>query len=94
MSFLPFQNNQLKQIQAHVDKISWEDINSGKVLGLLGIREEKTGESGKIRTVVTLSDDVTAKTFTHVLEFLYAGKLGQKQRIFPRKAHHSEAVVF
>ncbi|XP_064643451.1 rho-related protein racA-like [Lineus longissimus] len=69
----PAPNNQLKQIQAHVNKITWEEINSGTVSGLAGIKEEKTGASGKIRTVITLSDDITAKTFTHVLEFLYAG---------------------
>ncbi|XP_064634886.1 rho-related protein racA-like [Lineus longissimus] len=51
----------------------WEEINSGTVLGLSGIKEEKTGGSGKIHTLITLNDDITAKAFTHVLEFLYAG---------------------
>ncbi|XP_038076186.1 rho-related protein racA-like isoform X2 [Patiria miniata] len=55
---------------------TWEDINEGKIAGLAGILDVVTPDSSscdKPTTQVTISEDISYKTFRHVLEFLYTG---------------------
>ncbi|XP_038076722.1 rho-related protein racA-like isoform X2 [Patiria miniata] len=55
---------------------TWEDINEGKIAGLAGILDVVTPDSSscdKPTTQVTISEDISYKTFHHVLEFLYTG---------------------
>ncbi|XP_022081981.1 rho-related protein racA-like [Acanthaster planci] len=59
-----------------VMNFTWEDINQGKITGLAGIRDEVTPDSSLLETAktkVTISADITYKTFRQVLEFLYSG---------------------
>ncbi|XP_038077466.1 rho-related protein racA-like isoform X1 [Patiria miniata] len=55
---------------------TWEDINEGKIAGLAGILDVVTPDGSscdKPTTQVTISEDISYKTFRHVLEFLYTG---------------------
>ena len=60
------------------DVYSLEKLNSGEVVGISSVQEEMVDENKDLlHTVITLSDEVKAKTFVHVLEFLYTGRLLQ-----------------
>ncbi|XP_022095615.1 rho-related protein racA-like isoform X2 [Acanthaster planci] len=53
-----------------------KDINQGKITGLAGILDEVTPEGSLLETAktqVTISVDISYKTFRYVLEFLYTG---------------------
>ncbi|XP_038076724.1 rho-related protein racA-like [Patiria miniata] len=53
---------------------TWEDINEGKIAGLAGILDVVTSDGSscdKPKSQVTISEDISYKTFRHVLEFLY-----------------------
>ncbi|XP_038077469.1 rho-related protein racA-like isoform X3 [Patiria miniata] len=55
---------------------TWQDINEGKIAGLAGILDVVTPDGSpcdKPKTQVTISEDISYKTFRHVLEFLYTG---------------------
>ena len=61
---------------AKVWNFTWEDINEGKIAGLAGILDvasQDGSELDKPKTQVTISADISYKTFRHVLEYLYTG---------------------
>lgn len=62
------QNNQLLQVD---NEYSIEKLNSGAVPGIASVYE--LGDKEKTKTTIEISEDISAKTFVHVLEFLYAG---------------------
>ena len=51
--------------------INSESLKTGKVIGIMSVTDEVA--NGKMATVVELSLDIAAKTFIHVLQFLYTG---------------------
>ena len=65
---LLFQNNQLLLID---NDYTTEKINSGAVPGISCVYE--SGDKEKKNTTIEISQDISAKTFVHVLEFLYSG---------------------
>ena len=66
--FFSFQNNQLLLID---NEYTTEKINSGSVPGIKSVYE--SGDKEKKNTTIEISEDISAKTFVHVLEFLYSG---------------------
>ncbi|XP_052774925.1 rho-related protein racA-like [Mya arenaria] len=72
----PIKNNQMKEINA-IDNFSFEQLNSGAVPGIAAVygkdAEVKGEGQTRVHTVVELSEDILAKTFIRVLEFLYSG---------------------
>ena len=54
------------------NEYSIEKLNSGAVPGIASVYE--LGDKEKTKTTIEISEDISAKTFVHVLEFLYAGK--------------------
>ncbi|XP_022095622.1 rho-related protein racA-like [Acanthaster planci] len=55
---------------------TWDDINEDRIAGLAGILDEVTPDGSllkKAKTQVTISADISYKTFRQVLEFLYTG---------------------
>ncbi|XP_022081978.1 rho-related protein racA-like isoform X2 [Acanthaster planci] len=67
---------QHKASNSPVLNFTWENINKGKITGLAGILDEVTPDGSlleKAKTQVTISADISYKTFYHVLEFLYTG---------------------
>ena len=51
---------------------SIEKLNSGAVSGIASVYD--SGDKEQTKTTIEISEDISAKTFVHVLEFLYAGK--------------------
>ncbi|WAR24340.1 RACA-like protein [Mya arenaria] len=72
----PIKNNQMKEINA-IDNFTFEQLNSGAVPGIAAVygkdAEVKGEGQSRAHTVVELSEDIMAKTFIRVLEFLYSG---------------------
>ena len=68
-SFVSFQNNQLLLID---DIYTKESINAGGVPGIASVIESVDKEKQQT-TTIEISQDISAKTFVHVLEFLYSG---------------------
>ncbi|KAL5010407.1 hypothetical protein ScPMuIL_012712 [Solemya velum] len=60
--------NQLSQVQNY----SLSQMNSGSIQGISQVNETE-GKCGLPHTTVHLSQDIRAKSFIHVLEFLYTG---------------------
>lgn len=54
-----------------VPAFTWDEINSGSIAGISSIKQAEEGVGHQID--VCLSADITSKTFTHILRFLYAG---------------------
>ena len=51
-----------------------ERLNEGHVPGICHVIDERSEDKTKLQTVVTISSDITGKSFVHLLEFLYTGK--------------------
>ncbi|XP_030828131.1 rho-related protein racA [Strongylocentrotus purpuratus] len=54
-----------------VPAFTWDEINSGSIAGISSIKQAEEGVGHQID--VCLSADISSKTFTHILRFLYAG---------------------
>ena len=67
--FISLQNNQLLLID---DIYTKESINAGGVPGIASVIEAVDKEKQQT-TTIEISQDISAKTFVHVLEFLYSG---------------------
>ena len=67
--FISLQNNQLLLID---DIYTKESIAAGGVPGIASVTESVDKEKQQT-TTIEISQDISAKTFAHVLEFLYSG---------------------
>ncbi|KAK7092808.1 rho-related protein racA-like [Littorina saxatilis] len=66
--------SQQRQMDA-IDSFSREDLNSGRVEGIASVFDDEDPKkpSAQRLTSVVLTEDIKAKTFLRVLEFLYTG---------------------